>query len=61
MHGPIPVSGETFGELSGPLVHTDSPENRVPRDWSIRISLELIWTNGTQISLEVLVYTGIGP
>ena len=25
VHGPMPVSGETFGKLQGPLVHTNSP------------------------------------
>ena len=29
--------------------------------WSIWISLKFIWTNGSQISLKVLVYAGIGP
>ena len=40
IHGPIPVSGETFDEPSGPWVHThfSQNENKAPRDWSIRIS-----------------------
>ena len=42
MHGPTPVSGATFDELSGPLVHTHFPEKtRQERDWSIRGSLEI--------------------
>ena len=28
IHGPMPVSGETFDELSAPLVHTNFPENK---------------------------------
>ena len=38
---PLPVSGETLDELSASLVHTDFPENKAPRDWSIRISPEI--------------------
>ena len=37
------------------------PESKAPRHWSIRVPLKFTWTNGSQISLKVLVYTGIGP
>ena len=68
IHGPIPVSGETFGKFSAPLVHTDFPENKAPtgsiqivpekRHQGIgpyRFPLKFIWTNGSQISVKVLV------
>ena len=53
--------GGNFWQTFRPLVHTDFPENKAPSGWSMRISPEFIWTNGSQISLKVLVYTGIGP
>ena len=28
IHGPMPISGETFDELPGPLVHTNFPEDK---------------------------------
>ena len=37
------------------------PESKAPINWSMRVSLKFIWTNGSQISLKVLVCTGIGP
>ena len=27
-HGPIPVSGETYDKVQGPVVHTSFPENK---------------------------------
>ena len=36
----MPVSGETFDELSG-LLALNIPENKAPRDWSILISSEI--------------------
>ena len=39
--GHMPVSRETFDELSGQFVHTDFPWKQTPRDWSIRRSLEI--------------------
>ena len=41
IHGPMPVSGETFDEFSGPLVHTDFAENKAPSDWYIWMSPEI--------------------
>ena len=38
---PTPVLGETFDELSGPLVHTDFPDKKAARDWVHTISLEI--------------------
>ena len=37
----MPVSRESSDELSGPLVHQISPENKAPKDWSIQISPEI--------------------
>ena len=62
IHGPIPVGGETFEELSGPLVHTNFPTKRYgPMIGPYEFPQEKVWTNGPQSSLKVSVLTGIGP
>ena len=33
--------GQLLGNFQRPLVHTDFPENKAPRDWSIQISSEI--------------------
>ena len=57
--GPMQDSEGTFDGLSGIQIFL---ENKAPSDWSIWISPEThIWTNASQIFLQVLVYTGMGP
>ena len=48
----------TFGELSGLLVHTDfAMKTRHQGIGPYGLPLKFIWTNGSPISLKVLVYT----
>ena len=62
IHGPIPVQGETFEELSGPLVHMNFPSKRYgPMIGPYEFPPKLVWTNGAQSSLKVSVLTSIGP
>ena len=54
--------GETFEELSGPLVHTNFPRKRYgPMIGPYEFPQEKVWTNGAQSSPKVSVLTGIGP
>ena len=41
IHGPMPVSGETLTNFQGHWSIQSSPENKAPRDWSIRTSPEI--------------------
>ena len=62
IHGPMPVSGETFGQTFraiGP--YRFPPENKAPRDWSIQMSPEFRMDQWLPISVKVLACTGIGP
>ena len=62
IHGPIPVSGETFEELSGPLVHTNFARKRYgPVIGPYEFPPKLEWTNGPESSSKVSPYIGIGP
>ena len=62
IHGPMPVLGETFEELSGPLVHTNFPRKRYgPMIGPYEFPPKLVLTNGAQSSLKVSVLTGLGP
>ena len=56
----MPVSGGTLDKLSGPLVHTYTPKNRARGIGPYNFPLKITWTNGSQIPLIVLVYTGVG-
>ena len=54
--------GETFGELQGPLVHTEFPcKQGKGAIGPYESPLKFIWANSSQISPKVLVYTSIGP
>ena len=49
IHGPIPVSGETFDELSGPLVHKNFPcKQRKRRIGPYEFPQKFVWANGSQ-------------
>ena len=62
IRGPMPVYGETFEELSGPLVHTNFPRKRHgPMIGPYEFPSKLVWTNGPESSSKVSVLTGIGP
>ena len=62
IHGPTAQSrGRLLTNFQGLWARLMSPQNKAPRDWSIRISSEIHMTNGSQFSLKVVVYTGIGP
>ena len=54
--------GETFEELSGPLVHTNFPRKRYgPMIGPYEFPPKLVCTNGPESSSKVSVLTGIGP
>ena len=54
IHGPmLPVSGATFDELSGPLVHTESSENKAPSD--------LVHTDYPWSSYGPMAWERLGP
>ena len=62
LYGPIPVKTETFGELSGPLVHTNFGGNSYGPIIGPYLFLgKSVWTNGPESSSKVSPYTGIGP
>ena len=61
LYGPIPVKTETFRELSGPLVHTNSGGNSYGPIIGLYLFLgKFVWTNGPESSSKVPPYTGIG-
>ena len=62
LYGPIPVKTKTFGELSGPLVHTNFGGNSYGPIIGPYLFLgKFVWTNGPESSSKVSPYTGIGP
>ena len=46
IHGPMPVSVETFDEVPGPLVHIDVSESNANWIGPYEPPLKFIWTNG---------------